>query len=180
MSELEVPVGQNEEELTPADPLTVSRRWLLLKVGALFNGVVGAAFLVPIFKYLRSPVKPDNAYQSWVSLGSVDTCPVGETTLAKVTNLVSWAWDDEADVANTGLSASLCFSGRLLDPSYAPVDRPLGLDALKNQIAAGAFTWVFGSLVFLIPANHLTARSLANGRLINEKTGLERARAMAQ
>lgn len=97
MSELELPVEQNEEELTPIDPLIVSRRWLLLKVGAFFNAVVGAAFLVPIFKYLLSPVKPDDAYKSWVSLGSVDTFPVGETRLAKFTNPVSREWDGETD-----------------------------------------------------------------------------------
>jgi cytochrome c oxidase assembly factor CtaG len=85
-----------------------------------------------------------------------------------------------ADLVNTGLSAFLCFSGRLIYPSYALVDRPFGLDALKDQTAAGAFMWVVGSVVFLIPAIYLTARSLANGRLMDEKTGLERARAMAQ
>jgi putative membrane protein len=85
-----------------------------------------------------------------------------------------------SDLVNTGLSAFLCFSGRLLYPSYALVERPFELDALKDQIAAGAFMWVFGSVVFLIPAIYLTARFLANGRLIDEKTGLERARAMAQ
>jgi putative membrane protein len=55
-----------------------------------------------------------------------------------------------------------------------------GLDALKDLIATGAFMWVFGSVAFLIPAIYLTARLLANGRLIDEKTGLERARGMAQ
>ena len=85
-----------------------------------------------------------------------------------------------SDLINTGLSAFLCFSGRLIYPSYALVDRPFGLDALQDQVAAGAFMWVFGSVVFLIPAIYLTARLLANGRLIDEKTGLERARAMAQ
>ena len=97
MSELELPVEQNEEELTPVDPLTVSRRWLLLKVGALFNAVVGAAVAVPVVKYLLSPVKPDDAYKSWVSLGSVETFPVGETRLAKFTNPVSREWDGETD-----------------------------------------------------------------------------------
>jgi len=84
-----------------------------------------------------------------------------------------------SDLVNTGLSAFLCFSGRLMYPSYAILDRPFRLDALKDQIAAGAFMWVFGSVVFLIPAIYLTARFLANGRLIDEKTGMERARAMA-
>jgi putative membrane protein len=85
-----------------------------------------------------------------------------------------------SDLVNTGLSAFLCFSGRLLYPSYGVVERPFGIDALKDQIAAGAFMWVFGSLVFLVPAIYLTTRFLANGRLVNEKTELERARAIAQ
>jgi Rieske Fe-S protein len=97
VSELELPVENNEKELTPVDPLIVSRRWLLLKVGALFNAVVGIAVAVPVVKYLLSPVKPDDEYKSWVSLGSVDTFPVGETRLAKFTNPVSRAWDGETD-----------------------------------------------------------------------------------
>ena len=97
MSELELPVEQNEEKLTPADPLTVSRRWLLLKVGALFNAVVGVAVAVPVVKYLLSPVRPDDAYKSWISLGSVDKFPVGKTRLAKFTNPVSREWDGETD-----------------------------------------------------------------------------------
>jgi Rieske Fe-S protein len=97
VNELELPVEQKEEDLTPVDPLAVSRRWLLLKVGALFNAVVGVAVAVPVVKYLLSPVKPDDAYKSWVSLGSVDTFPVGETRLAKFTNPVSREWDGETD-----------------------------------------------------------------------------------
>ena len=97
MSELELPVEQNKDELTPVDPLMVSRRWLLLKIGALFNAVVGVAVAVPVVKYLLSSVKPDDAYKSWVSLGSVEAFPVGETRLAKFTNPVSQAWDGETD-----------------------------------------------------------------------------------
>jgi putative membrane protein len=85
-----------------------------------------------------------------------------------------------SDFVNSGLSAFLCFSGRLLYPSYGVVERPFGIDALKDQIAAGAFMWVFGSLVFLAPAIYLTIRFLANGRLVNEKTGLEISRALAR
>jgi putative membrane protein len=85
-----------------------------------------------------------------------------------------------SDLVNTGLSAFLCFSGRLLYASYALVDRPFGLDALQDQVAAGAFMWVFGSLVFLVLAVNLTVRLLTNSRLIDEKTELEKARAMAQ
>lgn len=97
MSELNSSAEQSEEELTPVDPLTVSRRWLLLKVGVLFNAVVGVAVAVPVVKYLLSPIKPDDAYKSWVSLGSVDTFPVGETRLAKFTNPVGREWDGETD-----------------------------------------------------------------------------------
>jgi Rieske Fe-S protein len=97
VSELELPIEQKVEALTPVDPLTVSRRWLLLKVGALFNAVVGVAVAVPVVKYLLSPVKPDDAYKSWVSLGSVDTFPVGETRLAKFMNPVNQEWDGATD-----------------------------------------------------------------------------------
>ena len=97
MSEEKLPVGQNEEEQAPVDQLTVSRRWLLLKMGALFNAVVGVAVAVPVVKYLLSPVKSDDAYKSWVSVGFVDGFPVGETRLTKFTNPVSRAWDGETD-----------------------------------------------------------------------------------
>ena len=97
MSEEKLPVAQHEAEQTSVDPLTVSRRWLLLKVGALFNAVVGVAITAPVIKYLLSPVKSDSAYKSWISLGSIDTFPVGETRLAKFTNPVSRAWDGETD-----------------------------------------------------------------------------------
>jgi putative membrane protein len=57
-----------------------------------------------------------------------------------------------ADVVNTGVSAFLCFAGRLLYPSYDAIPRPFGLSALNDQIAAGAFMWVCGSMIYLIPA----------------------------
>ena len=66
-----------------------------------------------------------------------------------------------ADLVNTALSAFLCFSGRLLYPSYAAVPRLFGLSALNDQIAAGAFMWVMGSTVFLIPAMAITVQLLS-------------------
>jgi putative membrane protein len=66
-----------------------------------------------------------------------------------------------ADLVNTGLSAFLCFSGRLLYPSYAEVPRLFGLSALNDQVAAGAFMWVMGSTVFLIPAVAITMMLLS-------------------
>jgi putative membrane protein len=66
-----------------------------------------------------------------------------------------------ADIVNTAVSAFLCFSGRLLYPSYAMVPRPFGLSALNDQVAAGAFMWVFGSMIYLIPAVVLVVQLLS-------------------
>lgn len=81
-----------------------------------------------------------------------------------------------ADLVNTGLSAFLCFSGWLIYPSYASVVRPLPISPLNDQIAAGAFMWVFGSMVFLIPVaaiimQVLSARgtSIASGAISAEQ-----------
>ncbi len=41
-------------------------------------------------------------------------------------------------------------------------------------------SWMVIPYLFTVPANYLTARFLGNGRLVNAKTGLEAARAMAQ
>ena len=73
-----------------------------------------------------------------------------------------------ADLVNTGISAFLCFSGRLIYPSYATVVRPVPISPLNDQIAAGAFMWVFGSMIFLIPVaaiimQVLSARGTSGG-----------------
>ncbi|HTW78650.1 MAG TPA: cytochrome c oxidase assembly protein [Terracidiphilus sp.] len=67
-----------------------------------------------------------------------------------------------ADIVNTAVSAFLCFSGRLLYPSYGLIPRPLGIPALNDQVAAGAFMWVFGSVVYLIPAVAIVAQLLSS------------------
>lgn len=85
-----------------------------------------------------------------------------------------------SDLVNTGIAAFLCFSGRLLYPSYALVERPFGIDPLTDQIAAGAFMWVFGSLVFVAPATVLTLRVLTNNRLVPARIRLEKTSAPAQ
>lgn len=66
-----------------------------------------------------------------------------------------------ADLVNTGLSAFLCFCGWLIYPSYATVARPLPMSPLNDQIAAGAFMWVFGSMVFLIPVAAVIMHALS-------------------
>jgi len=67
-----------------------------------------------------------------------------------------------ADVVNTGISAFLCFAGRLLYPSYNAIPRPFGLSALNDQVAAGAFMWVCGSMVFLLSVFGVTAQILSS------------------
>jgi putative membrane protein len=67
-----------------------------------------------------------------------------------------------ADIVNTAVSAFLCFSGRLLYPSYGFDPRPFGFSALNDQVAAGAFMWVCGSIVYLIPAVAIVARLLSS------------------
>lgn len=57
-----------------------------------------------------------------------------------------------ADGVNTVLSAFLCFSGRLLYPSYAALPRPFDLSPLTDQVAAGSFMWVCGTMIYMIPA----------------------------
>lgn len=69
-----------------------------------------------------------------------------------------------ADIVNTAVSAFLCFSGRLLYPSYGAIARPFGISALSDQVAAGAFMWVLGSTIFLIPAMAITVQLLSPRR----------------
>jgi Rieske Fe-S protein len=80
-----------------AERLTISRRWLLLKIGALFNAGVAAALCIPIARYLLSPVQRDDDYKSWVTLGRIDKFPVGETRLARFTSPNGRPWDGMTD-----------------------------------------------------------------------------------
>jgi menaquinol-cytochrome c reductase iron-sulfur subunit len=68
--------------MTPSDEL--SRRSVLVKIGLLFNGVVGLILAVPIVRYLLSPVIRERTSGSgyWLSLGSLAEFPEGETRLA--------------------------------------------------------------------------------------------------
>ena len=70
-----------------------------------------------------------------------------------------------ADLQNTVLSAILAFSDRVLYPSYAGAPRIFGLSAMEDQVAAGAFMWVAGSLAFIVPAIALTIQCLSTRTL---------------
>jgi hypothetical protein len=90
-------IVQEEKKITQDDPREVSRRWLLLKVGAFFNVVVGIAIATPVVRYLLGPVRSSQSYDSWISLGRVGEFPVGETRLATYENPYRRPWDGATD-----------------------------------------------------------------------------------
>jgi cytochrome c oxidase assembly factor CtaG/ferredoxin len=69
-----------------------------------------------------------------------------------------------ADLVNTALSAFLAFNNRVLYPTYAMAPRIFGLTAMQDQAAAGAFMWVVGSTIYLIPAIAVTLSLLSRQR----------------
>jgi len=84
-------------------PVQMNRRDLLVKIGLLFNGVVGVLIGMPIVRYLLSPLARAAHGESggaWLSLGSTDDYPSGETRLATFRNPVVTPTDGEtANVA---------------------------------------------------------------------------------
>ena len=88
-------IDTQEEQPAIEAKLEVSRRWLLLSLGLAFNGIMGAILAVPVIRYLLSPVKRDDAYKSWIPLGSADSFPVGQTRIANFVNPFRRPWDGE-------------------------------------------------------------------------------------
>lgn len=61
-----------------------SRRTFLFKMSVALNAAVGAVLAVPVVGYLLGPaMKKSSEVGGWVSLGSLDDFPVGETRLAE-------------------------------------------------------------------------------------------------
>ena len=75
----------------------LSRRTFLVKLGIGFNALVGAVLAVPLVRYILSPVTRERrpGYESWLSLGSVDKFPAGQTRFATYRNPVVSPWDGE-------------------------------------------------------------------------------------
>ncbi len=98
MTELfEHPGESSDHELSPAEKATAhSRRTFLFKIAVLLNAAVGAVLAVPIAGYLLGPaLKKSSNTGSWISLGSVDDFPVGETRLADFRSPVASLGDGE-------------------------------------------------------------------------------------
>ena len=74
----------------------ISRR-AIVKLGLVFNGIVGACIAVPILRYLLSPISRERrfGYESWLSLGGLEQFPAGQTRLATYRNPVVNPWDGE-------------------------------------------------------------------------------------
>ena len=72
-----------------------------------------------------------------------------------------------ADFVNTGLCAFFTFSGRVLYPSYSDGPRVFSLSPMNDQIAAGAFMWVAGSLLYLVPVIVIVFRLMENSSPIS-------------
>jgi nitrite reductase/ring-hydroxylating ferredoxin subunit len=67
----------------------------LLKAGILLNGLVGAGIAAPIVRYLLSPIKKNEEYNSWISLGHIDQFPEGQTRLAEFVSPSKQSQDGE-------------------------------------------------------------------------------------
>ena len=65
-------------------PEQINRRELFVKLGLLFDAVVGVLLGVPIVRFLLSPVARgrQGKHESWVSLGPLEQYPAGQTRLA--------------------------------------------------------------------------------------------------
>jgi nitrite reductase/ring-hydroxylating ferredoxin subunit len=91
-------MGTASEHVSSGDgPRVVSRRWLLMKAGIALNGLVGIGLAIPIVRYLFAPVQSDSAYNSWVSLGTANDFPMGETRLVTFKNPWVRPWDGLTD-----------------------------------------------------------------------------------
>lgn len=77
-----------------------SRRTFLFKLSVALNAAVGAVLAVPVVGYLLGPaMKKSSQVGGWVSLGSLDSFPVGETRLAEFVSPVKQIGD--GDTAKT-------------------------------------------------------------------------------
>ena len=69
-----------------------------------------------------------------------------------------------ADIVNTALSAFLAFCGRPVYSYYLSKPSPFPISPLSDQALGAVIMWVFGSLVFLLPAVLITMDLLQPGR----------------
>ncbi len=83
-----------DEKVSTAKDTSMTRRVMLFKLGLLFNGFAAAVLGAPIVRYLLGPAGKAG-YESWLSLGSLEQFPVGQTRLATFRNPVVSPSDGE-------------------------------------------------------------------------------------
>lgn len=76
-------------------PESFSRRAMLMKLGILFNGIIAAILAVPVVGYVLSPLMRSRkgSHEAWLTLGSLDQYPAGQTRLATFRNPDIEPWD---------------------------------------------------------------------------------------
>jgi len=75
------------------DKAAVTRRWVLVSIGALLNGAVAFLVAIPVVGYLLGPIRKNGGYNSWIDLGDVSQFALGQTRLASFVNPKSMPWD---------------------------------------------------------------------------------------
>ena len=100
MSEfLKYPGESSNDALSPEGKAEAhTRRVFLFKLAVGLNALVGAVLAVPLVGYLLGPTsKKRSSVGSWVTIGEVNSFPVGETRLAEFRSPV--ATFDDGDTA---------------------------------------------------------------------------------
>jgi Rieske Fe-S protein len=98
MSELLKYPGDSEiVTMTPEGKAAAhTRRVFLFKLAVAMNAVVGVVLAVPLLGYVLGPaLKKSSQVGSWISLGGVDSFPVGQTTLVDFVSPVKSLDDGE-------------------------------------------------------------------------------------
>jgi Rieske Fe-S protein len=70
-----------------------SRRGFLLKIGTALNVIAASLIAVPLIGYVFSSFARKGPYQSWISLGPIDSFPENQTRLARYRNPFTRPWD---------------------------------------------------------------------------------------
>jgi Rieske Fe-S protein len=75
----------------------LSRRAFFAKVGLLLNAGAATLLAIPVVGFLLSPVlrARKSPSEAWVSLGSIDRFPAGQTRMATYRNPYVNSWDGE-------------------------------------------------------------------------------------
>lgn len=88
-----------EVEDIPKNAGSASRRKWLFKVGLGLNALAATLVGVPILGYVLSGVFGRKQDSAWISLGSINDFPEGNTRLAKFVNPFKQSWDGQtADI----------------------------------------------------------------------------------